>query len=256
MTYSRRVSAVLADVLRRRSADAPGDPRSRWPFARRRPRRRPAGRHPRLDACEHHRPGVPGARSRPGRHLRAVRATGCRTAPRGPDGDEALAELARRYFAAYSPATAADFAAWSGLPAARAIELIRGELHPADVGGAAGYRLGTVDPVHVTRLLPAFDNYLLGHRNRAAGARRAALRPGLRRRHHPAHGAARRARRRRVGAHRPSGRVRVTPFAHLTSRAPAGSRLRSPISAASSAPPPRSSSTLRWTTGEATVSER
>ncbi len=40
----------------------------------------------------------------------------------GPRGDAAMAELARRYLRAYGPATAADFAAWSGLPvgAARA----------------------------------------------------------------------------------------------------------------------------------------
>ena len=35
-----------------------------------------------------------------------------------PDRDAAVAELARRYAAAHAPATAADFAAWSGLPAA------------------------------------------------------------------------------------------------------------------------------------------
>ncbi len=35
-----------------------------------------------------------------------------------PDRDAAVSELARRYAAAHAPATAADFAAWSGLPAA------------------------------------------------------------------------------------------------------------------------------------------
>jgi hypothetical protein len=35
-------------------------------------------------------------------------------APEGPRSDDALAELARRYFAAFSPATAADFTAWWG----------------------------------------------------------------------------------------------------------------------------------------------
>jgi hypothetical protein len=86
----------------------------------------------------------------------------------GPHGDDALAELARRYFAAYSPATAADFATWSGLPAGRAIGLIRDELQPADVDGRAGYRLGDVAPQRGVRLLPAFDNYLIGYRDRAA----------------------------------------------------------------------------------------
>lgn len=88
-------------------------------------------------------------------------------APAGPRGDEALAELARRYFAAYSPATGADFTAWSGLPAKRAIELIKRELMPCLVHGRVGYRLGTVEPERGVGLLPAFDNYLLGYRERA-----------------------------------------------------------------------------------------
>lgn len=89
-------------------------------------------------------------------------------APEGPSGDDALAELARRYFAAFSPATAADFATWSGLASSRAIELIRDELTPHDVDGAPGYRLGAVDGAPGVRLLPAFDNYLLGYKDRSA----------------------------------------------------------------------------------------
>ena len=84
----------------------------------------------------------------------------------GPRGDEALAELARRYFRAFSPATPADFTAWSGLPSARAIALIRDELTAGRIGGQAGYRLGAVEPERGLRLLPAFDNYLVGYRNR------------------------------------------------------------------------------------------
>jgi hypothetical protein len=89
-------------------------------------------------------------------------------APAGPDGDDALAELARRYFSAYSPATAADFTTWAGLGAKRAVELIRDELTPVDVDGRPGFRLGAVEPARGVRLLPAFDNYLLGYRDRAA----------------------------------------------------------------------------------------
>jgi winged helix DNA-binding protein len=89
-------------------------------------------------------------------------------APAGPSGDDALAELARRYFAAFSPATAADFATWSGLPAGRAVALIRDELTGADVDGRAGFRLGEVEPARGLRLLPAFDNYLVGYRHRGA----------------------------------------------------------------------------------------
>lgn len=89
-------------------------------------------------------------------------------APEGPSGDDAVAELARRYFAAYSPATATDFATWSGLPSARAIELIRDELRQTEVDGRPGFRFGDVEPERGVRLLPAFDNYLVGYRDRAA----------------------------------------------------------------------------------------
>jgi hypothetical protein len=88
-------------------------------------------------------------------------------APDGPRGDDALAELARRYFAAFSPATAADFTAWSGLPSSRAIGLIRDELSETDVLGRPGYRLGEVEPARCVRLLPAFDNYLVGYAHRS-----------------------------------------------------------------------------------------
>ena len=68
-----------------------------------------------------------------------------------PDRDSALIDLARRYAAAHAPATAGDFAAWSGLPAAdvrRAWE----EPEPPRSEPEQG-------PV---RLLPAFDEWLLG----------------------------------------------------------------------------------------------
>lgn len=86
--------------------------------------------------------------------------------PAGPRGDDALAELARRYFAAFSPATAADFTTWSGLPASRAVDLVRDELTEVDVHGRRGFRLGEVEPVRSLRLLAAFDNYLVGYRHR------------------------------------------------------------------------------------------
>jgi hypothetical protein len=89
-------------------------------------------------------------------------------APAGPSGDEALAELARRYFAAFSPATAADFGTWSGLPSGRAIDLIRDELAEVDVDGRPGFRLGEAAPARGLGLLPAFDNYVIGYRDRTA----------------------------------------------------------------------------------------
>jgi Protein of unknown function (DUF1006). len=89
-------------------------------------------------------------------------------APAGPSGDDALAELARRYFAAYSPATAADFATWSGLPAAHAVSLIRDELTSVEVDGRTLLRLGEASVERGLRLLPAWDNYLVGYRDRSA----------------------------------------------------------------------------------------
>jgi hypothetical protein len=82
-------------------------------------------------------------------------------APAPPvDRDAALAELSRRYARAYGPADARDLAYWSGLPAAdakRAFAL-------APPGEPAGDDAGPPPP----RLLPAFDGYLLGHRDRSA----------------------------------------------------------------------------------------
>ena len=91
--------------------------------------------------------------------------------PTGPTGDEALAELARRFFSAFAPATAADFSTWSGLASTRAIDLIRGELEAADVDGRAGFRMKDTSVrlprVGSLRLLAGFDNYLVGYKNRS-----------------------------------------------------------------------------------------
>ena len=127
-------------------------------------------------------------------------------APAGPSGDDALAELARRYFTAYSPATAADFATWSGLAGRRAVELIRDELTPVDIDGAPGFRLGEVEPQRGVRLLPAFDNYLVGYRDRRATSRRSGSRTSIR-----AAGSSRRRPRRAGGRHVVDRAVRRAP---------------------------------------------
>jgi hypothetical protein len=88
----------------------------------------------------------------------------------GADRDAALAELARRYFAGHGPATAADLAAWAGLPlrdARSGLRAISSEL--AELGGGlvelavSGRTPGRLP----ARLLPAFDPYLLGWRDRS-----------------------------------------------------------------------------------------
>jgi uncharacterized protein YcaQ len=86
-----------------------------------------------------------------------------------PDRDGALAELARRYLAGHGPATAADLAAWIGLPlrdARAGLAAIAGDL--VEVGeqmvDLAGHDPAP-EPVPA-RLLPAFDPYLLGWKHR------------------------------------------------------------------------------------------
>ena len=77
--------------------------------------------------------------------------------------EEALAELAGRYFKGYAPATAVDFAAWSGLPAADAgkgWELLRERgLMPEDTEPELTET--------VVNLIPAFDTLLLGYSDRS-----------------------------------------------------------------------------------------
>jgi hypothetical protein len=71
-----------------------------------------------------------------------------------PDRDEALRALARRYAASHAPAGAEDFAAWSGLPAAD-VRVAWTDAPSPDAADA--------DEI---RLLPAFDEWLLGWRSR------------------------------------------------------------------------------------------
>jgi len=97
----------------------------------------------------------------------------------GAEREAALAELARRYLAAHGPAAAADLAAWCGLPlrdAHAGLSAIAAELAPrdgdlfdlaargsADRGGSAERGGSAAIP---PRLLPAFDPYLLGWKDR------------------------------------------------------------------------------------------
>lgn len=101
--------------------------------------------------------------------LVARRAPHARQLPR----DEALAELATRFFQSHGPATVRDFGWWSGLAMAdarRGLEMIRARPTAADgltywsLGGSRRIRpaQGRVD------LLPIYDEYLVAYRDRVA----------------------------------------------------------------------------------------
>ncbi len=89
--------------------------------------------------------------------------------------DQALAELARRYFTSRGPATLQDFTWWSGLAAAdskAALESVRPQLVEATVDGrtywsAESARSGK-RALGKVWLLPGFDEYLLAYQDRSA----------------------------------------------------------------------------------------
>jgi hypothetical protein len=89
----------------------------------------------------------------------------------------ALAQLARRYLNAYGPAGPADLAAWSGLKIAEARQawrLLADEITQLDTSRGPTWlltsRLGWLDELaavpSLVRLLPWFDNLLLGYASR------------------------------------------------------------------------------------------
>jgi hypothetical protein len=89
--------------------------------------------------------------------------------------DQALAELAGRYFASHGPATLADFTWWSGLAAAEArsgLELFKAQLRAATTGDQTYWMPDHIciaaGPLPSAHLLPAFDEYFLGYTHRDA----------------------------------------------------------------------------------------
>jgi hypothetical protein len=101
--------------------------------------------------------------------LLAERAPNARVLPR----DEALAELARRYFRSHGPATIRDFVWWSGLTttdAKRGVEMAGATREVID-----GLTYSTVEPKvrgasgrRTIHMLPVYDEYLVAYRDRAA----------------------------------------------------------------------------------------
>lgn len=99
--------------------------------------------------------------------------------PRDLHGDQALGELALRYFASHGPAPVTDLTHWAKLTVAQtatAVALARPHLGVLDVGGTEHLLdPSTPDLLAAARaeaegvlLLPGFDELVLGHRDRRA----------------------------------------------------------------------------------------
>jgi hypothetical protein len=90
--------------------------------------------------------------------------------------DEAVAALALRYFESRGPATALDFAWWSGLAPAEAragLADVQSKLDSETIDGTvywAGARAARLPDAALARayLLPAFDEYLVAYKDRDA----------------------------------------------------------------------------------------
>lgn len=89
--------------------------------------------------------------------------------------DAALARLARRYFSGHGPATLQDFMWWAGLTTADAragLAAAQADLAQVTVDGQAYWQSPTAlvpdGPIEGVHLLPAFDEFLLGYRDRSA----------------------------------------------------------------------------------------
>ncbi len=105
-------------------------------------------------------------------------------APRRLGREEALGELAGRYFRSHGPATERDLARWSGLPLGdvrRGIALCGDGLGRLELGGITWYlapevldgppaapAARAIPNVPDVRLLPGFDEYVLGYQDRTA----------------------------------------------------------------------------------------
>jgi hypothetical protein len=101
------------------------------------------------------------------------------TRPRRPEREEALGELAGRYFRGHGPASVRDFTRWTGLAAAdvrAGVALARPGLEAAQVDGVEHlFDPEAPDRLRAHReeargvlLLPGFDEFVLGYADRGA----------------------------------------------------------------------------------------
>ncbi len=92
--------------------------------------------------------------------------------------EEALGELARRYFTSHGPASLQDFIWWSGLTVAEAkaaIELAKSNLVQETLGGQTYWLApfgsaakSSKDKLPSTYLLPSYDEYTVAYKDRSA----------------------------------------------------------------------------------------
>lgn len=88
--------------------------------------------------------------------------------------DVAFAELTKRYFTSHGPATVKDFAWWSGMNLTEAkatVEAVGSQLVSEVVDGETYWRApgeSAHSDVFGTHLLPAFDEYVVGYKDRRA----------------------------------------------------------------------------------------
>lgn len=90
--------------------------------------------------------------------------------------DEALAEIARRYFTSHGPATLQDFTWWTGLAAAEAkagLEIVKADLVQEEIDGKNYWFsplsvLAGEDGAPIASLLPNYDEYMVGYNDRSA----------------------------------------------------------------------------------------
>ena len=104
---------------------------------------------------------------------------------RMPGREEALTELARRYFTSHGPAQVQDFAWWSGLTSAEAragLEMSRHHLAGERIDGKHYWFAPSVRalerPRRVAYLLPPYDEYLIAYKDRSAAVDSGLWRPG------------------------------------------------------------------------------
>jgi hypothetical protein len=88
--------------------------------------------------------------------------------------DEALAELARRYFRSHGPATLQDFVWWSGLTindARKALEFVKSQLVCETIDDQSYWFVDVAlsgKPFTGAHLLPNYDEYTVGYTDRAS----------------------------------------------------------------------------------------